>query len=591
MSAVCRAAFLFLIPFSVLGQAWAAESESPKSDAFGPVQPVRIVYFVTSDRKPIQGYDERLDRVMTEVQRFYREGMQAAGFKPSTFGLDRDESGRLRIDMVQGKLPMRGYGRDDAGRVRDEVREALAKIGVDINRQTVVIFQTLLEWDGGKAVEIGPYVGGGDYRAGTAWVYDDALLDAKSLSSKEPGGYYGQPCSIGEFNSHYIGGVAHELGHAFGLPHDCQRKADQPRGSSLMGGGNHTYGQELRGEGPGTFLSAASAMLLACSQPFAGRQNAGIRRPACRLSEFEAQAAGNSIVLTGKVVAEPRAFGIIAYDDWKKIPADYDAVGWTCRVADDGRFRLDIGELRPGESQLRLRVCRTDGTSQEYAFDYTVDDSGKADVAPFQYRIPLDEAVKAYAAGDRQRAASLAGQLQTKFANTPEVRRKAIHLRSLVDPPTLKSLADLANSKEPVSLSSVKYRDASVGWGRPLADQVLVEPPGQCFLQVGGQFYEYGLYAHAPASYEFELAANWKRFQTACGLQDGHDGSVVFVVQGDGRELFRSDTIRDHKLRTVDVDIAGVKGLKLLVENGGDGASGDWGVWIEPRLTKDGGGQ
>jgi hypothetical protein len=257
-------------------------------------------------------------------------------------------------------------------------------------------------------------------------------------------------------------------------------------------------------------------------------------------------------------------------------------------VSDDGQFRLEIGELRSGESQLRLRVCRSDGTSQEYAFDYTVDKSGKADVASFQYRIPLDEAVKAYAAGDLQRAASLAGQLQTKFADTPEVRRKAIHLRSLADPPTLQSLADLADTKDPVSLSSVKHRNARVGWGRPLVDQVLVEPPGHCFLQVGGQFYEQGLFAHAPANYEFELGGKWNRLQAACGLQDGHDGSVVFVVQGDGRELFRSDMVRDHKLRNVDVDIAGVKDLKLLVDNGGDGASGDWGVWIEPRLTKDG---
>ena len=84
-------------------------------------------------------------------------------------------------------------------------------------------------------------------------MYDDQRLDPRLLSSKAPGGYYGGPCSLGEFNSHYIGGLAHELGHAFGLPHDCQREAERAkRGLSLMGGGNHTYGQEQRGEGPGT---------------------------------------------------------------------------------------------------------------------------------------------------------------------------------------------------------------------------------------------------------------------------------------------------------------------------------------------------
>ena len=392
----------------------AAAAAPAGSDRLVP--PVRIVCFVTSDRQPIAGYPERLDRVMTEVQRFYCEGMQAAGYGPKTFGLDRDDEGRLRIDVVNGKHPMRTYGRNDSQRVREEVKAALAARGVEIDRQTVVIFQTLLLWENGKAVEIGPYVGGGDQRAGTAWVYDDQRLDARLLGSKEAGGYYMRPCSVGEFNSHYIGGVAHELGHALGLPHDCQRVADRARGLSLMGGGNHTYGQELRGEGPGSFLSAASAMLLAYSRPFAGDQATGRRRPSCRLSEFDAPFADGKIILTGKAIAEPPAFGIAAFDDWAQIPADYDAVSWTCPVADDGRFRLEVGELRQGASQLRLRVCRTDGASSEYAFDYHVDANGTPDLASFLHRLPLAEAVEAYAAGDRPRAASLAAELQRRFA-------------------------------------------------------------------------------------------------------------------------------------------------------------------------------
>jgi hypothetical protein len=241
--------------------------------AANELPPIRTVCFVPSDRQPIPGYVERLDRVMTEVQRFYRDGMEAAGYGPKTFRLDRDQQGRLRVDLVHGRHPMRAYGRDASGKVRDEVKEALAQQGIDLDRQTLVIFQVLLHWEANKATEIGPYVGGGNHLTGTAWVYDDQRLDSRLLGSKAPGGYYGGPCSLGEFNSHYIGGVAHELGHAFGLPHDCQREAEQAkRGLSLMGGGNHTYGQEQRGEGPGTFLSAASAMLLAYNCPFTGEQ-------------------------------------------------------------------------------------------------------------------------------------------------------------------------------------------------------------------------------------------------------------------------------------------------------------------------------
>jgi hypothetical protein len=570
--------FLVSCPLSALAR------PPVRSDRRAP--PVRIVYFVTSDRTPISDYRERLDRVMTEVQRFYRAGMQAAGYGPMTFELDRDEEGRLQIDVVSGNYPMRSYGRNDSQRVRQEVKAAMAARGVDIDRQTIVIFQTLLGWENGRAIEIGPYVGGGDHRTGTAWVYDDERLDAQLLGSKEAGGYYMRPCSVGEFNSHYIGGVAHELGHAFGLPHDCQRVADRARGLSLMGGGNHTYGQELRGEGPGSFLSAASAMLLAHSRPFNGDQAIGHGRSSCRLSELDARFADGKIILTGKAIAEPLAFGIAAFNDWAQIRGDYDAVSWTCPVAEDGRFRLEVGELRQGASQLRLRVCLTDGSSREYAFDYRVDTNGTPELGSFLHSLPLAEAVEAYAAGDRPRAAALAAEVQRLFADTPEVRRKAAHLQSLLKPRRQPQLAELTDHKEPVPVSGVKFRTVSVGWGRPLVDEVLIQPPGQCFLQVGGQFFEYGLYAHAPARHELDLDGKWKRFQASYGLQDGHDGSVVFVVRGDGRELFRSPTIRDHALRTVDANLTDVRVLTLLVEDGGDGTNNDWGVWIQPQLIR-----
>jgi len=61
---------------------------------------------------------------------------------------------------------------------------------------------------------------------------------------------------------------------------------------------------------------------------------------------------------------------------------------------------------------------------------------------------------------------------------------------------------------------------------------------------------------------------------------------VVFVIRGDGKELFRSPTIRDHRVREVTIVVADVDVLELLVENGGDGNAGDWGVWLSPGLAR-----
>lgn len=140
---------------------------------------VRIAYFIPTDRKPEPDYRARLNRVMTHVQEFYRTGMEQQGYGKLTFELDRDPTGALRIYEVAAKGKMQDYGRNDSGRVAQETRDALAKQNINTDRETVVIFQLLLDWQGGKAVEIGPYVGGGGPRNGTAWVYDDAKLDTR----------------------------------------------------------------------------------------------------------------------------------------------------------------------------------------------------------------------------------------------------------------------------------------------------------------------------------------------------------------------------------------------------------------------------
>jgi hypothetical protein len=115
-------------------------------------------------------------------------------------------------------------------------------------------------------------------------------------------------------------------------------------------------------------------------------------------------------------------------------------------------------------------------------------------------------------------------------------------------------------------------------------DEVLGQEANECFLSVNGQFFERGLFAHAPAKHELELNGKWTRFRSGFGVQDGHDGSVVFVVRGDGRELFRSPLIEDHTLHQMEVDVSGVQALELTVEDGGNGTHSDWGVWLQPEL-------
>jgi len=570
--------------FAVIATSGSAAEESKAATQVKPPV-IRVTYFAPADREPIPGYVERIDRVMEEVQRFYREGMKAAGYGPMTFELERDEQKRLVVHVARGPGKLREYGRNASGAVAAVVRKALAAKGMDPKNEMIVIFANLLEWQGDKAVEIGPYCGGGSHLGGTAWVYDDKLLDPRKLGSKEPGGYYHQPCSVGKFNSHYIGGVAHEMGHAFGLPHVCQTKAERKaRGNALMGSGNHSYGNQLRGEGNGSFLSDTSALFLSRNRYFAGDLPAARNEATCKLTELSAVFKEGKLLISGRLVANPAAHGIAAYDDWERVSADYDAIGWAGKVDKDGRFRLEIDELRRGASQMRFRVAHVSGRVSTIRIDYNVDNKDVPDISAFNNWLLLNEAVTAFSAGDRKKLAEIADKAKGNGPATSKDLRKITHLVTLLKPATLRSLTDLPDAEKTVLLSGVKCKQEKVGWGRPLRNRVLdgMHP----WLQVGGRFYESGLYAHAASRYTFDLARGWNRLHSEFGLQDGGSGSVIFVVRGDGKELFRSKVIKDHRVRKLDLDVSTVSQLELVVEDAGDGPHSDWGVWLGPRLER-----
>jgi hypothetical protein len=582
-----------LLLTAVLLQALPICAKEPQN-----VPPLRIVYFIPSDMQPFPDNQERIGRVMKYVQEFFRKEMLRNGYGEKTFALEWAAEDKIKLYTVNGKKRQTEYGRTDYEIITAEVEKALInQYKIDPKKELILIFQQLLKWDGSRTVEIGPYAGSGTSISGIAWCFDDPLLDPLLLTSKEPGGYYSQPCSIGQFNTHYIGGVAHELGHALSLPHEGELNAEHlALGASLMGQGNHTFGEELRNEGKGTFLSPASALRLSVVRAFAGEIPAAGETVSWFIERFEAKNIGaDRLSITGKVTASQPLIGIIAYNDYLPIPSDYDAKTWVSTVDSEGNFAFEIGEFNTIDNypaqignlinktsslpyQLRIAGVHKNGSVSTIFANYTVT-NGIADVSAINKAIIIPRLLMFF---DNRDAKSIKSLMKEHSSDNEFQRKAELLLRLLDNSQTPVEVATLPASIKETDLSNAKYSKAYTGWGEIRRNHV----PEYAFLQIDNKFIESGLYAHAPSLYEIEIGGKWKTLDVSFGLQDGHEGSVCFIIRGDNKELFRSVGINDHVERHKLLDITGVKTLQLIVEPALISKDGAWGIWIRPMLKR-----
>jgi tetratricopeptide (TPR) repeat protein len=187
-------------------------------------------------------------------------------------------------------------------------------------------------------------------------------------------------------------------------------------------------------------------------------------------------------------------------------------------------------------------------------------------------------------------ARELLGDRAVAAAPTPEAQRKLRALRSAMKPvsPPI-DLAEVTGNR--VYLSDLAWVEARVGWGQPARNHAWFDEKIQdgVLLTLRGEFFEKGLYAHASSCYIYALDGKWRTFTAVIGLRDGAHpmGSAVFVVRGDGRELYRSPLLRvSSPSESVRVNIAGVKQLELHA----DGAEGhnhfSWAIWANPEVQR-----
>lgn len=578
----------------VIQQGKAARAIRDAWEAKNPAHTERklhIVYWTPLDRAPAPRYQERLSKILDDIRGFYSREMDRLGFGTNSLQFDYASNGLIHIHVVHGSKPYTSYHNNSGKEIRDECVPVLRQAGLDPDHETIVIFCNMSNWDPvtRTITQNSPYYASGTINKGTAWQVDSPILDLDSLTDKGNNvkdGQYGK-ISLGRYNSIFIGGIAHEVGHALSLPH-CKARPDEEAafGTALMGSGNRTYGTDRRGEGMGTFLTMAEGIRLAGHPMFSGNMKQTSVPPSVQPTDLKIEPSGKGFRFSGTALADPPVYGIVAYMD-PEGGNDYDATTATAVPDAAGRFVLDCQSFKANSpATLRITYLQANGvpsgslSETPFRYPYLVKADGRADISGARALLQLTPLTKAVSAGDV--AAANAFIAATTIQNDVELKRIATRLADSLNPKRI-APAEIATGTKSIPLSDLKAVTDVVGYGRPLRDRL---PDARCLIISGGRLFEHGFYAHAVSKFEWQLDGSWKTLSGSAGVADGKDGSVQAIIEGDGRVLWQSAKLTPGPVAPFQVNLTGVKRLTLKINDAGDGNSSDWGLWLEPVLTR-----
>jgi hypothetical protein len=158
---------------------------------------VHVVLWTPTDREPAPRYRARLSAIFEETTAFYAREMARNGFGARTIRTVKEADGLGKIHLVRGAEPYANYDGSSGSRIRRECVPVLRAAGLDPEKETIVIFCNLANWDADKRSmsQNSPYYASGTNRSGTAWQVDSPLLDLALLETREPllqDGQYGR---------------------------------------------------------------------------------------------------------------------------------------------------------------------------------------------------------------------------------------------------------------------------------------------------------------------------------------------------------------------------------------------------------------
>lgn len=542
-----------------------------------------VVYVSFRNREAFPEFRERYDRILKNIQAYFSDQMQACGYPPLTFPLELDNQGKLVVHEAYVDVPMEDLSRSISRNLsREAALKALAAKGIDAKSNHVLV---VCQLDDG----VGPYYGAGTSRSGMAWTCDQEGLDPRDLSNKLfYGGRY--QLSIGGNATTYIGGTAFELGLAFGLTQTLEGWDYPEAGKSLMSRGNHAYGNELRQEGRGAFLSPVSALYLLPVGLFNGVEpwtdakytNEGI------YSDVSFEPVPHGARISGTIRSPERCYAVVVGLD----PPGHNAFDTNAKAVvpdENGRFSVEI--RRPdytGYLTLKVSSLYVDGTRKLMPAPAYLSEKG-LEAPAFVERTYFSRVLEPWSDRKYEEARAALAELVAQHGDNSIVK-KALPLweRALSErePELRYAPAEAPDDVRELSLVDCRYVEAKVGWGVPCWDMLLPSDMGPQAYLIDGGAVERFMMIHAVGLVSYDLGGKWNRLRAQLGVHWGKDGSVRFEVFGDGKLLHTTQTQYEGESERIDLDVTGIKKLEIRVGDAGNGAGADWAVIGNPVLTR-----
>ncbi|MBD3674092.1 MAG: hypothetical protein HUJ26_11265 [Planctomycetaceae bacterium] len=302
---------------------------------------VRLILFTPTDVAVPDGYQQRINQIVTYTESFYQQGLKRWGHTKFVSPFRRTDAGDAEILLVKGQHPKAHY-KDATVR-----HEAIATAQTQYQLEDVGLqVWWIMVYIGDPPARFRVFRGAFDPKSGGWSVcnYDSRQgeIDPRDELGDE------LPTAL------TLKAMIHELGHGFQLPHIGPQLKDES-GNSLMGPTHASYRRVAGNREKRVYLTEAAAAMLSTHPAFRGAVDTRGRtlpRPTVDDLTYSAPRGQQQMIVRGRVRCEVAPKFALVADLSEVQPGEYWTKTYAGDIAADGTFEVTVTEPAPADGKL-----------------------------------------------------------------------------------------------------------------------------------------------------------------------------------------------------------------------------------------------